>query len=145
MSINEDNLTTGAEGFESGATNIDDNLGFDNNNDDDDDDDDDGEGGAFGGEDDAEAWDLDDELDIGDDDIVNENVPEFVTTENEIGDWLRNAKTPATYVAAGGFEQAASLLNKQIGVVNFEPLRTRFNQVYGASNYIYQVWMNYQQ
>ena len=97
MSINEDNLTTGAEGFESGATNIDDNLGFDNNNDDDDDDD--GEGGAFGGEDDAEAWDLDDELDIGDDDIVNENVPEFVTTENEIGDWLRNAKTPATYVA----------------------------------------------
>ena len=99
MSINEDNLTTGAEGFESGAANIDDNLGFDNNNDDDDDDDD-GEGGAFGGEDDAEAWDLDDELDIGDDDIVNENVPEFVTTENEIGDWLRNAKTPATYVAA---------------------------------------------
>ena len=47
MSINEDNLTTGAEGFESGATNIDDNLGFDNNNDDDDDDDDDGEGGAL--------------------------------------------------------------------------------------------------
>lgn len=132
LSINEDNLTTGAEGFESGATNIDDNLGFDNNNNDDDDDDD-GEGGAFGGEDDAEAWDLDDELDIGDDDIVDENVPEFVTTENEIGDWLRNAKTPATYVAAGGFEQAASLLNKQIGVVNFEPLRTRFNQVYGAS------------
>ena len=42
-------------------------------------------------------------------------------------------QTPATYVAAGGFEQAASLLNKQIGVVNFEPLRTRFNQVYGAS------------
>ena len=39
----------------------------------------------------------------------------LVTTENEIGDWLRNAKTPATYVAAGGFEQAASLLNKQIG------------------------------
>ena len=73
LSINEDNLTTGAEGFESGATNIDDNLGFDNNNDDDDDDD--GEGGCFGGEDDAEAWDLDDELDIGDDDIVNENVP----------------------------------------------------------------------
>ena len=44
-----------------------------------------------------EAWDLDEELDIDDDDIVDENVPEFVTTENEIGDWLRNAKTPATY------------------------------------------------
>ena len=90
MSINEDNLTTGAEGFESvlPILMITLDLTIIIN-----DDDDDGEGGAFGGEDDAEAWDLDDELDIGDDDIVDENVPEFVTTENEIGDWLRNADT----------------------------------------------------
>lgn len=95
---------------------------------------DDGEGG----------WDLeDDDLDI-EDDFEAEFEASATTTESaaltdakahdgEIGNWLRNARTPAEYVAAGVFEQASSLLNKQLGVIQFEPLRPRFLEVYQAS------------
>ncbi|KAG7663675.1 uncharacterized protein J8A68_002791 [[Candida] subhashii] len=79
------------------------------------------------------GWDLDDELDIPEEDLQHEDEPVVSGAEGEIGYWLRNAKTPATYVAAGAFEQAASLLNKQLGVINFEPLRPRFIQVYSSS------------
>lgn len=91
-------------------------------------------------EEDEGAWDLDDEeLDI--DDEVVEATPgielddslKSAATEGEIGYWLRNAKTPAGYVAAGAFEQAASMLHKQLGVVDFEPLRKRFLEVFQAS------------
>lgn len=102
--------------------------------------DDDVEGEAE--EEDAGAWDLDDDFE-NDDDEEQANAgqeeegagPVFASSavDNEVGDWVRNAKTPASYVAAGAFEQAASMLNKQIGVSNFEPLRDRFNQVYQAS------------
>lgn len=81
------------------------------------------------------AWDMDDDLDIGiEDQLANEEVlPVIQGADGEIAYWLRNAKTPAAYVAAGAFEQAASLLNKQLGVTNFEPLRARFLEVYQAS------------
>ena len=87
---------------------------------------------------DAGAWDLDDDFEDAEDveaDQEEEETPVFATNtvENEVGDWVRNAKTPASYIAAGAFEQAASMLNKQIGVSNFEPLRDRFNQIYQAS------------
>ncbi|RLV93860.1 Coatomer subunit alpha [Spathaspora sp. JA1] len=92
-------------------------------------------------EDDGGAWgDLDEDLDIGDEDTGDASATAFTPdatpvtgAEGEIGIWLRNAKTPATYVAAGAFEQAASLLNKQLGIVNFAPLRERFLTVYGAN------------
>ncbi|EGW31260.1 uncharacterized protein SPAPADRAFT_139873 [Spathaspora passalidarum NRRL Y-27907] len=90
-------------------------------------------------EDDGGAWgDLDDDLDIGDEfnaqAAAGAPSPDVVpVVEGEIGMWLRNAKTPASYAAAGAFEQAASLLNKQLGVVNFAPLRQRFLTVYGAN------------
>ncbi|CAI5758396.1 unnamed protein product [Candida verbasci] len=74
------------------------------------------------------AWDIEDvEL------PEEEKVEIEGTGITEVEYWLRNAKTPASYVAAGAFEQASSLLNKQLGVVNFEPLKRRFLQVYGAS------------
>lgn len=88
---------------------------------------------------DAGGWDLeDDDLDIED---VPSDVAAVVDAsftvdkgyDGEIGHWLRNAKTPAQYVAAGIFDQAASLLNKQLGVVEFEPLRARFLEVYQLS------------
>lgn len=56
--------------------------------------------------------------------------------DGELTYWLRNNKTAAGYVAVGAFEQAASLLNKQLGVVNFAPLRRRFLEVY-SSNKLY--------
>lgn len=81
------------------------------------------------------AWDMDEDLDIGvESDLVTEEVlPVIQGADGEIAHWLRNAKTPASYVAAGAFEQAASLLNKQLGVTNFEPLRARFMEVYQVS------------
>lgn len=80
------------------------------------------------------AWDLDDELDIGEDVIeVEVDIPGASAADGEIGHWLRNSKTAGGYAAAGAFDQAASLLNKQLGVVEFEPLRKRFLEVYGAS------------
>ncbi|KAK6200461.1 coatomer WD associated region-domain-containing protein [Scheffersomyces amazonensis] len=82
---------------------------------------------------DGGAWDLD-ELDIGDDEIpVEENLPVVSAAEGEIGFWLKNAKTAAGFIAAGSFEQGATLLNKQLGINEFEPLRKRFQEVYLAS------------
>ena len=47
--------------------------------------------------------------------------------------WARNSPLAADHVAAGSFETAMSLLNRQVGVVNFAPLKTTFQQIYSAS------------
>lgn len=96
------------------------------------------------GEEEEGGWDLeDDDLNIGDefDDIPELQDDEVIPTktegaDGEIAHWLRNNKTAAGYVAVGAFDQAASLLNKQLGVTNFEPLRKRFMEVY-SSNKLY--------
>lgn len=86
------------------------------------------------------GWEMDED-DLGISDALDEfeddvDVPEGASPipeenlDGEITFWLRNNKTAAGYVAAGAFEQAASLLNKQLGVVNFAPLRSRFMEVY---------------
>lgn len=85
-------------------------------------------------EEDEGAWDLgDDDLDIPETEEAAVEEGEEITADGEIAFWLRNNKTPAGLVAAGSFEQAASLLNKQLGIVNFEPLRARFLEVYQAN------------
>lgn len=92
------------------------------------------------GEEEEGGWDIeDDDLDIGEEfeDVQEEAVAETKTgADGEIAYWLRNNKTAAGYVAAGAFDQAASLLSKQLGVVKFEPLRKRFLEVY-TSNKLY--------
>lgn len=93
------------------------------------------------GEEENGAWDLgDDDLNIGDEfddaianDVADDNGPVLDVADGEISYWLRNNKTAAGYVAAGSFDQAASLLSKQLGIVDFEPLRKRFLEVYQAS------------
>lgn len=93
------------------------------------------------GEEDDGGWDMeDDDLDIGDkfDDVPESQEDEVAATkvegaDGEIAHWLRNNKTAAGYVAVGAFDQAASLLNKQLGVSNFEPLRRRFMEVYSCN------------
>lgn len=85
------------------------------------------------------GWDMDDdELDIGEDedllkDDIAEDIPVISAAEGEVGHWLRNAKTAAAYIAAGAFDQGASMLHKQLGVSNFEPLQDRFMEVYESS------------
>lgn len=85
-----------------------------------------------------DGWDLDDEdLDVGDEDLETDDLeatPEVIVGGSvEIAHWIRNSRTAAGYVAAGEFDAAAQLLSKQLGVVDFEPLRSRFFEVYEAS------------
>ncbi|AMD20493.1 HDL251Cp [Eremothecium sinecaudum] len=87
------------------------------------------EDASAAGEDDA--WEMDDnDLDIGE---VSE--PEVQVTEEDIGvseesTWIKNSKIPAVLIAAGAFDAASQALNKQAGIVNFEPLRSHFLDLY---------------
>lgn len=87
------------------------------------------------------AWDMGEEdLDIG------EGLPEDQgevkndiqsTEENVVSTWVKNSKLPAVLVAAGVFDAAAQALNKQAGVVNFEPLRPKFLDIFeGCRTYM---------
>ncbi|EGV65925.1 hypothetical protein CANTEDRAFT_101526 [Yamadazyma tenuis ATCC 10573] len=92
-------------------------------------------------EEDEGGWGLDDDdLDIDEDQVFDAQTDKEAAdasnapaVDGEIAFWLRNAKTAAQYVAAGAFEQAASMLHKQLGVSDFEPLRERFLEVYESS------------
>ena len=44
--------------------------------------------------------------------------------------WMANSSCAADHVAAGSYETAMQLLNRQIGVVNFAPLRPHFLSIY---------------
>ncbi|ODQ62238.1 hypothetical protein WICANDRAFT_87542 [Wickerhamomyces anomalus NRRL Y-366-8] len=83
------------------------------------------DGGWDMGDEDLEVEDVNDELDI--------EIEEGAVPAGELSHWLRNSKVAAGYAAAGAFDTAAQILNRQVGVVNFEPLRSRFLQVYEAS------------
>lgn len=99
---------------------------------------------------------LDDELELdadegwGDEDLVVSDVEELddgiadeendeevsASTTNDISEtskWVSNSKLPAVLVASGAFEAAAQALNKQLGIVNFEPLRESFINIYESS------------
>lgn len=58
---------------------------------------------------------------------------EDVAGMNESELWTRNSPLAADHVAAGSFESAMQLLNRQIGVVNFAPLKSLFLSAYQAS------------
>lgn len=47
--------------------------------------------------------------------------------------WARNSPLAVDHVAGGSFETAMQLLNRQVGAVNFAPLKPRFLEVYQAS------------
>ncbi|KAH7096636.1 coatomer subunit alpha-2 [Auriculariales sp. MPI-PUGE-AT-0066] len=44
--------------------------------------------------------------------------------------WVRNSPFATDHVAAGAFESAMQLLNNQSGIVNFEPLKPHFMEIY---------------
>jgi coatomer protein complex subunit alpha (xenin) len=83
---------------------------------------------------DAAGWDMGD-------DIVPEVESEFVNVDSaeagvgssEAELWARNSPLAADHVAGGSFETAMQLLNRQVGAVNFAPLKPRFMSVYEAS------------
>lgn len=79
--------------------------------------------------------------DLGDDDVP-EIEGDFVNVEStdaggagssEADLWARNSPLAADHVAGGSFETAMNLLNRQVGAVNFAPLKPRFLEIYQAS------------
>ncbi|KAK0238015.1 coatomer WD associated region-domain-containing protein [Armillaria nabsnona] len=48
--------------------------------------------------------------------------------------WVRNSPLAADHVAAGSFETAMQLLNRQLGIVNFAQLKSLFLSVYRSSH-----------
>ncbi|KAF3352439.1 hypothetical protein VdG1_09126 [Verticillium dahliae VDG1] len=84
---------------------------------------------------DAAGWDMGD-------DVVPEVEGDFVNVESadaggaassEADLWARNSPLAVDHVAGGSYETAMQLLNRQVGAVNFAPLKPRFLEVYRAS------------
>ncbi|KAK3689964.1 coatomer WD associated region-domain-containing protein [Podospora appendiculata] len=84
---------------------------------------------------DAAGWDLGD-------DIVPEVEEGFVNVESadaggaglsEADLWARNSPLAVDHVAGGSFDTAMQLLNRQVGAVNFAPLKPRFLEVFESS------------
>ena len=87
----------------------------------------------------------DDDLDLGDEDLDFGGPPvKSQSRAEDDGDffaapqpgtrpaahWVNNSSHAADHVAAGSFESAMRLLNNQLAVVNFEPLKKKFVGVY---------------
>lgn len=83
---------------------------------------------------DAAGWDMGDDVDVeAESDFVNVESVDAGAGSSEADLWARNSPLPADHVAAGSFETAMQLLNRQIGAVNFKPLEGRFQEIYEAS------------
>lgn len=93
--------------------------------------------GALEADDDEDAagWDLgDDVAPEADSDFVNvESTDAGGAGSSEADLWARNSPLAADHVAGGSFESAMNLLNRQVGAVNFAPLKPRFLEIYQAS------------
>lgn len=89
----------------------------------------------------GDAWDMGDDAGIenGDDsDFVNIDNPDAPVDASGPGSseaelWSRHSPLAADHVAGGSFESAMQLLNRQVGAVNFAPLKPRFLEIYQAS------------
>jgi coatomer protein complex subunit alpha (xenin) len=80
-------------------------------------------------EEDAAGWDMgDDIVPEVESDFVNVDSAEAGSSEAEL--WARNSPIAADHVAGGSFETAMQLLNRQLGAVNFAPLKPRFLEIY---------------
>ena len=84
---------------------------------------------------DVAGWDMgDDELPEVESDFVNVDSTDAGGAGSSEGDlWARHSPLAVDHVAGGSFESAMLLLNRQIGAVNFAPLKPRFLEVYQAS------------
>jgi len=87
---------------------------------------------------DTAGWDMGDDIQIEEPssesfvDVDSSDVA-GAGTSSEAEMWARNSGIAADHVAAGSFETAMQLLNRQIGAVDFKPLKPRFMEIYQAS------------
>ncbi|CAM1503670.1 Fc.00g012610.m01.CDS01 [Cosmosporella sp. VM-42] len=86
-------------------------------------------------EEDVAGWDLgDDDVPEGDSDFVNvETADAGGAGSSEADLWARNSPLAVDHIAGGSFETAMQLLNRQVGAVNFAPLKPRFLEVFQAT------------
>ncbi|KAF2802025.1 Coatomer, alpha subunit [Mytilinidion resinicola] len=83
---------------------------------------------------DVGGWDMGDDVDVEDEgDFVNVEGVDAGAGSSEADMWARNSPIAADHIAAGSFETAMQLLNRQVGAVNFQPLQARFEEIYQAS------------
>lgn len=86
------------------------------------------------GEDEVAGWDIgEDDLDLQDHADEFADVAADVAGSSEAELWARNSPIAADHVAAGSFETAMQLLNRQVGAVDFAPLKPRFLEIYQTS------------
>ncbi|KAJ3074096.1 hypothetical protein HDU98_012124 [Podochytrium sp. JEL0797] len=89
----------------------------------------------------GEGWDLDDELDLPDPGAgfaaggaeAMEAFTAPAAGPSLSDNWVRSSQLAADHIAAGSFETAMQLLNRQIGAVNFEPLKPLFMSIFQSS------------
>lgn len=80
---------------------------------------------------DGGGWDMgDDIVPEAESDFVNVESAEAGAGSSEADLWARNSPIAADHVAGGSFETAMQLLNRQLGAVNFAPLKPRFLEIY---------------
>jgi len=85
-------------------------------------------------EEDASGWDMGDDINVEEDvEFVNVTSPEAGAGSSEADLWARNSPLAADHVAAGSFDTAMQLLNRQVGAVQFAPLKSRFMEIFKAS------------
>lgn len=85
-------------------------------------------------EEDVDGWDMGDELNVEEDaDFVNVESTEAGAGGSEADLWARNSPLAADHVASGSFDSAMQLLNRQVGAVQFAPLKERFLEIYKAT------------
>ncbi|CAK5274683.1 unnamed protein product [Mycena citricolor] len=69
-----------------------------------------------------------------DDQVEDEELPASAPGVSETEHWVRNSPLAPDHVAAGSFETAMQLLNRQLGIVNFAPLKPIFLSIYRSSH-----------
>ncbi|PCG90201.1 Coatomer alpha subunit [Penicillium occitanis (nom. inval.)] len=85
-------------------------------------------------EEDVAGWDMGDEIAVEEEnDFVNVESADAGASISEADLWARNSPLAADHVAAGSFDTAMQLLNRQVGAVQFAPLKSRFMEIYTAS------------
>ena len=85
-------------------------------------------------DDETAGWDLGEDVNVeGESDFVDVDSTEGGAGSSEAELWARNSPVAADHIAGGSFETAMQLLNRQVGIVNFEPLKPRFLEIYPAS------------
>ena len=83
---------------------------------------------------DAAGWDMGDDINVEvESDFVNVESADAGAGSSEADLWARNSPIAADHAAGGSFETAMQLLNRQVGAVNFSPLKPRFLEIYQAS------------